>query len=146
MKKNSFFFFFFFFFNNKKKRQHKNKVEPKLYQKVVYVSLTIIKLLALFALLKDKALNPINGFKELKIRTFNYRRSLSEDRYENFAPARHQQYAQCTNGQILDIVDKFVDVMNAFMYLVDDHLLEFYTFMSSFGIPITFMYYIDVPY
>jgi hypothetical protein len=37
-------------------------------------------------------------------------------------------------------------VMNAFMYLVDDHLLEFYTFMSSFGIPITFMYYIDAAY
>jgi hypothetical protein len=75
----------------------------------VYVSLTINKITCLVCSLKDKALNPINGFKELKIRTFNYRRSLSEDRYENFAPARRQQYAQCTNGQILDIVDKFAD-------------------------------------
>jgi hypothetical protein len=38
------------------------------------------------------------------------------------------------------------NVMNTFMYLVDNHLLEFYTFMSSFGIPITFIYYIDVAY
>jgi hypothetical protein len=37
-------------------------------------------------------------------------------------------------------------VMNAFMYLVDDHLLEFYTFMLSFVISITFMYYIDIAY
>jgi hypothetical protein len=44
------------------------------------------------------------------------------------------------------VSEKVHIVMNAFMYLMDDHLLKFYIFISSFGIHITFMYYIDVAY